>query len=240
MQLRCEACSAPYDATEVNLAPGPVKCRACNAVVVLPNRARAERSRPLLRPRPALPRQFEVEEAGETTRISWRWFRPVHVHMGAVSLVWNAILAGVCVKVLTSPGTSPLELIFLLPHLGAGLWLLYFTLAGALNRTTITVDREQLTLLHGPLPWPGTPDRQLPGPSLSQLYCTAWRRKQFLFQPAGTVYELSALDASGHPVELVSGLEEHNQVLFLELALERQLGIEDAPVEGELATRIPA
>ncbi len=188
---------------------------------------------------PALPRQLEVEETEETTRISWRWFRAMHVRMGAASLVWNAVLATICVKVLTSPDTSPLELIFLLPHLGAGLWLLYFTLAGALNRTTVTVDRERLTLRHGPLPWPGAPDTELPGPSLSQLSCTSWQRKQFLFQRAGSVYELNALDASGHPVQLVSGLEELDQVLYLELALERQLGIEDAPVEGELATRIP-
>jgi hypothetical protein len=135
--------------------------------------------------------------------------------------------------------SNPWELVFALPHLGVGLWLLYFSLAGLLNRTTVEVSRERLTIRHGPLPWPGERDLDLPGHSLKQLYCEAWRRKQFLFQRAATVYDLSALDTSGHRVELLSGIENRNQVFYLELALEKQLGIEDALVEGEAATRLP-
>ena len=194
----------------------------------------------LQRPKPALPGHLEAEETRDAARLSWRWLRADHLRMGAVGVLWNTILAIVCVKALTRPEPSPAELVFMLPHLGVGLWLLYFSLAGVLNRTTIDVSRERLSIRHGPLPWPGERDLELPGNCLKQLYGEAWRRSQFLFQRAGTVYDLKALDADGHEVELLSGIEDRSQVLYLELALEKQLGIEDAPVEGELATRIPA
>ena len=53
-------------------------------------------------------------------------------------------------------------------------------------------------------------------------------------------YNLFALDRKGRKVKLITGLMEKDQVLYLEQALERRLGIEDAPVDGGLATRTSA
>lgn len=194
----------------------------------------------LHRPKPSLPRHLVARETREAARFSWRWFRARHLPLAATGLVWNAVMATICVKVLTAPEQSAWGLLFLSPHLGAGLWMLYYTLASALNRTTIDVSRERLTIRHGPLPWPGVRDLDLPGHSLKQLYCEAWMRKPWMADLSKVVYDLNALDASGQKVELVPGIENRNQVLYLELALEKQLGIEDALVEGEAATRIPA
>jgi len=53
-------------------------------------------------------------------------------------------------------------------------------------------------------------------------------------------YNLFALDREGRKVKLLSNLTDKDQVLYLEQSLERRLGIEDAPVDGEIAVRTPA
>lgn len=72
--------------------------------------------------------------------------------------------------------------------------------------------------------------RTLPGRELTQLYGQEIRGNK------GRVsYSLFALDKQGRKEKLLSNLDDKDQVLYLEQALERRLGIEDSPVDGELA-----
>jgi hypothetical protein len=109
-------------------------------------------------------------------------------------------------------------------------------LMGFLNRTTIEVSRNQLTIRHGPLPGPG--NRDVLGRQFTQLY-----GEEIVKTNKGSksyTYDLIALDREGRKIKLLSDLTERDQVLYLEQTLERRLGIEDEPVDGEVATRTSA
>jgi hypothetical protein len=82
------------------------------------------------------------------------------------------------------------------------------------------------------------------GPLRPRLYCQEARGpspKQVFPGPAhllASSYSLLGIDQQGRKVKLLSGIEDKDQVLYLEQALERRLGIEDSPVAGELASRV--
>jgi sporulation protein YlmC with PRC-barrel domain len=190
-------------------------------------------SRPKFRrEKAALPRRFQLEDDGTATRISWRWFRPSHLALAGFCVVWDGFLLVWYTIALSR--SEWLMVVFPVLHVLAGLGLTYSTLAGFLNRTHIEVRRDELTIRHGPLPWRG--NQTLSRRSLTQLYGEEIIQRS-KGQRTGTVYNLMALDREGRKVKLLTDLAEKEQVLYLEQALERRLGIEDAPVEGEVAVR---
>lgn len=238
MQLHCEVCRSPLRAEDVRLDIAVAKCHACNAVYDLSGRKarglEVPASRPKLqRAKAALPARFEVEDDGTTTRISWRWFTLRTLALAAFCVFWDGFLIVWYGAALSSPKTPVMAVLFPLLHVGAGAGLTYTVLTGFINRTRVEVNRALLTIRHGPLPWVG--NRVLPGRSLAQLYGEEVTSKSR--NGTSVTYSLFALDREGRKVKLLSGLEEKDQVLYLEQTLERRLGIEDVPVDGEVATR---
>jgi hypothetical protein len=243
MQLSCEVCHAPLSAEDVRLDLALARCHACNAVYDLSGRkARGlipqRELKPPIRPKAALPARFKVEEDGMTTRISWRWFNPIlHLFLAFFCVAWDGFLLlwyGIAFSVASdAQPMSLVMLVFPIAHVAVGVGLTYFTLAGFVNRTHIEVNRDRLCIRHAPLPWKG--NQELAGRQLTQLY-----GEEVLHRGrngVSTTYTLLALDREGRKVKLLSGLTEKDQVLYLEQALERRLGIEDAPVVGEVAAR---
>lgn len=238
MQLHCETCHSPLRAEDVRLDIAVAKCHACGEVHDLSGRKASEQagvpSRPkLVRAKAAIPARFQVEEQATSTHISWRWFGATHLAMLAFCVFWDGFLFFWYGSLLSAKNPPLIALLFPLLHVGAGVFLTYSTLAGLLNRTDIDVNRTELTLRHGPLPWPG--NRTIPGRSLAQLYVEEVVKTRKGGQ--SVAYHLVAVDREGRKVKLLTNLDEKDQALFLEQMLERRLGIEDAPVDGEVAVR---
>ena len=88
----------------------------------------------------------------------------------------------------------------------------------------------QLTIRHGPLPWPG--NHTLNSADIEQLFCQEKFRQG---KHGGSyTYEVHAVLTDGTKKELVSGLDDADQAIFIEQQLEDHLGIEDRRVPGEL------
>ncbi|OJT25305.1 hypothetical protein BO221_10955 [Archangium sp. Cb G35] len=240
MQLECEACHSPLRAQDVNFDLALAKCHACNAVHDLsarrglgpspaPASRPAARERAPTRARVTLPVRFHMTEDEQRTVISWRTFDGMErVLLLIVNAIWNVPLL-LLYRHLLSTDTSLMFLLLPLLFVGPGLFLAHTALVSFLNSTRIEVSRDKLTIRCGPLPW--SKNHTLSGKELVQLY---------VHEPADhtqtSTYSLLALDKHGRKVQLITGLEKE-QVHYLEQALERQLGIEDAPVEGEMSRR---
>jgi hypothetical protein len=247
MRLHCEACQAALRAEDVRFDLALAKCHMCGAVYDFASRqtrgapTEAPRGLAPIRPRAARPVRLHEEENDQGTVLSWRWFGAKHVFTALGCLIWDGVVLVFLSMVLMS--RAPLvSLLFILPHLSAGLFLTYRSLAGLLNTTRVEVRQRELTIRHGPLPWPG--NRTVSGHELTQLYCQkgrvkVWGNIKFVLPSSGNEsYSLLAIDRQGRQVKLLSGIEDMDMVLYLELALERRLGIEDSPVAGELAERV--
>jgi hypothetical protein len=179
---------------------------------------------PETRPQVALPKDFRLEQDGQRTTVSWRWFK----WNSLILVVFSALFTGYLVL-----EHSRLHIFELLTHIPMTGFLIYVTLMSMLNTSRLEVSGGELRIQHGPFPfWNITRDRTVSGREISQLYGQEMRGSK-----GKITYSLFALDSEGRKHELAFWLEDKNQVLYLEQTLERLLGLEDKPVEGEAAPR---
>ncbi len=242
MQLSCEMCHAALRPEDVRLDLAVATCHACNAVLDLSSRKGRELAAPaqararLVRAKAPQPPVFRVEEDASGVRISWRWLSFIHAFLVFFCIGWDSFLFvwyGIALKMEDTP---LLMIVFPVAHVAAGIGLTYYTLTGFVNRTSIDASRNHLSIRHGPLPLRA--NIELQGRQLVQIYGVENITKSDGQESRS--YDLVAQDREGRAVKLLSSLKDKDQVLFLEQTLERCMGIEDAPVDGEVAVRTHA
>jgi hypothetical protein len=218
----------------MDLANMAGKCRACNALVNLRDYL-PESVQPV---RPVAPRQrlqvprppgFVVDDSGMALTITRRWFSCAFIFLAFFCVAWDSFLV-FWYSMAFAMNAPWIFKVFPVIHLAVGIGLTYFTLAGFLNRTTITVDGEALSIHHGPLPWWG--NCRLPVDQLEQVYCQQQTNRGR--NGVSYSYTVNAVMKEGSKRTLVSGLTEQDHALYIEQQLERYLGIQDRPVPGEM------
>lgn len=235
MELTCNMCRAPVTVGGDDLSRGITRCLHCGTVFHLAGRKGAELGVKDVPPRrlarAKLPKKFQVEEEPGLLRISWRWFTPSLLFLTFFCFVWDGFLLLWYTAAFTFPKIPWMFKVFPLLHVGVGVFLTYWVIAGYLNTTKVEVTRRSLSIQHGPVPW--KTNWTLEGRDLKQLFC-----KQKVYQnnkgaPTHT-YELLAYTRDGRTLTLLDSLEAPQQALYLEEQLERRLGIDDEPVQDEL------
>jgi hypothetical protein len=211
------------------------RCRACDALVDLravmpamqPPAEGAYAAEPLPVP---LPAGIHVEERGRDLVIVRRWFSWVYVFLLFFCIVWNGML--LFWYAIAFAGDAPLAFkLFPILHVAAGAFISYLTLAGFVNRTRFTIERDHLTVRHGPLPWRGNVD--VSTTSLEQLFCT----EQIIRGRNGTTirYGVDAVLKDGRHLKIATALDAREQALYIEQSMEKHLGIQDRRVRSEMA-----
>jgi hypothetical protein len=245
--MLCKRCQAAIPAADVNVARMVAKCRACDAVFDFSDQLKS--AAPVTRTRgiAPLPQGMRVVQGArredrlrgyrssanvpEEVSIQWRWFRPAqHLGMLFFAIFWNGFLV-FWYTVAVAGGGSWFVFVFPLLHVGIGVSIGYRALAGLLNKTTVTVSGDTLTVKHRPLPWRG--NRRIPVSQILQLYAVMNEHKGK--NGVTHTYDLRAVTTGERELALVKGLPESAQALYLEQVLESALAISDAPVAGELA-----
>ncbi len=229
------------------------KCSGCNAVFDFSEQlSPAERAEPAAaatltqRPLPvALPTGWKIQRrdgepldggfsyrasphhAVQELSLSWRWFSPgKHLFMLIFAVGWNSFLV-FWYQAVSQGGAPWLFYVFPLVHVAVGVSMAYGALTGLVNRTTITVGDRELTVRHGPLPWRG--NHTIAHRDVAQLFC----QKHMTKNKSAHTFAVHA-QLQDRELELVSNLPEARQALYIEQLIEGALGIEDAPVAGEL------
>lgn len=250
MLFRCKACGATLQKEDIDLRTGIASCQHCHAVMSFaeslglappqPREAAVTGSEPAKmeltatrkRTPAGRPENLRIEETASTLRFTRRWFTPQIFFLLFFCIAWNAFLIGWYAIGSSMPGPFGMKLImFVFPivHVAVGVGLLYTVLAGLLNRTVIEAGHGIIRVRHGPIPAKG--NLRLPSSSIRQLYCKEKvKRTKTASVPN---YQLHALLANGESKQLTSHIDDLETVLYLEQALERRLGLEDAPVAGE-------
>lgn len=227
--LTCPSCGASHDTDDDVVKATATGCGTCRALAAL--RAGAPSAQQVIatsaEPVP-LPPQIQVVERGREVTIVHRWFTWAYPVLALFSVVWMSVLVFWYAVALQPDAPLTMRLIPVV-HVAVGLGLCYTTVAGFVNRTYITIDRDHLSVRHGPLPWRGNVD--LAGHELEQVFCTGKTiRQQRRMQ---TIYSVEAVLRDGRKLRLVRGLGAREQALFIEQTIERHLGIADRPVQKE-------
>jgi hypothetical protein len=228
MQIFCRQCGAEIKAADINLDSMMAKCASCNAVFSFADMYEGIKPKAAKRKANALdsvpmPGGITVQDDGYQLEITRKWFGCSTVGIGVFALIWNGMIWFIFVPA----GFSSFG-IFLLPFIAVGIGFLYMTVAGFLNATTIRVDTSNLSIQHGPVPYPG---KTLASQDIEQFYTK--QRVHHNENSTSYTYELHAVTFEGKKQKLIGGLSESDQAVYIEQEVERFLGIEDRPVRGE-------
>jgi hypothetical protein len=172
--------------------------------------------------RPAKPHNVDFQLDFDALTITYRWRSVKHFILLFVCIVWDAGSAFLYSNVsLDNSGAFTLvSTVFTL----LGLGLTYYTLAGFLNRTIITVNLQWLIITHGPLPLHA--DKRIEITRINQLYAEDTSSR--------FGYRLNAILRDNTKLNLLSGLSSPDIARFVEQSVEEYLHIEDRPVAGEM------
>ena len=228
MELNCKRCGLRIPAEDISLEQLVAKCRACDAVFGFADEVQKDRFK--ARAQVPLPSRMKVHSRGSKLSISWRWWSLKYVGLALFSVVWCGFLVLWYSIALDSRG-SLFFLLFPLLHVIVGVAISYTAIAGFFNSTWVEVDHRELSVWHGPVPWPGHARMRVG--DIEQLYVTERRRKSD--SHVLLTYDLQAVSRSGRQIPLLKGLEEVGQGLYLEQLIEGRLGIVDRPVPGEIS-----
>lgn len=236
MLLNCKACDGPLKADDLDMKHGIATCRYCNAVMRFDalaasggGGAAADANTIAERGEVGLPSGIAVENRGSDLQIVRRWFTPVAFFLVFFCIAWNSFLI-FWYTMAIGVGAPWIFKVFPIVHVAVGVGLTYFTVACFVNTTVIAVQSGQLSVRHGPIPWPG--NRTLDATQISQFYCKETVRHGE--NGSQTSYHLHAVTTDGRNLKLLSGLTTSEQAVSIEQQLEKHLGIEDRPVSGEL------
>jgi hypothetical protein len=227
--LKCPACGSALAAKDLDPDRGLAKCAHCGALMALAPPASGSggfRARPDIPLPPAL-RMTEVADGLEIRR---RWFTPAVLFLVFFCVVWDGFLLFWYGIALTTRAPLIMSL-FPLLHVAVGVVLTYSTVATLFNTTRIRLTWKDLSIVHGPLPWPG--NRTIPRPEIDQLYCRRLTSRSSDSGPTSR-YELWMTTKEGQARKLLGAGLDEQQALFVEQRVERALGIADRTVAGEI------
>ncbi len=234
----CPRCGASPSSVEARDG-GSRKCRACG-LVFDPKAAVTKRSKVELNApegfhatlmRRGMESSFRDGTAGDAElRIVRKWKRTPGIQL-LMAGIW--IFVSLFVPVLGIERGAPALLYAVIVSIAVLVG--YAIVAGRVNRTHITVASGSLSIRHAPLPWWG--NVEVDAESIMQIYCQDYASK---LDPETDLYRVFAIiRGSRRPTVVVEDLELASYAVFLEHAIERALGIEDRPVDGEIDVKLP-
>ncbi|HOA74013.1 MAG TPA: hypothetical protein PL151_07815 [Phycisphaerae bacterium] len=231
--LNCPNCGADIDTEEVNIPAALARCTACRTVFSLADPSQATRGTRLPaspRAEVPLPPAIRVDQWGHELVMSRRWFTPAVLFLVFFCIAWDSFLVFWYSIALSGEDTPWIMIVFPVAHVAVGIGLTYLCLASLFNKTRIRVAGGELSVRHGPIPWRGRV--RLATADIEQIFCTekvvSGENRQ------SSTYRVNAMLTDGRKIELLSGLPEADQALYIEQMLEDHLGITDRPVGGEL------
>jgi hypothetical protein len=168
----------------------------------------------------APPDGFQVDDDGLERRVSWRWFSWYAMRGIVFAAIFSVPFAFVLYAYVNSADKSwpapalAIAVSFALPVAAT----LYGWLAYLVNRTTIRVDAERVSVRHGPLPWLGAKDvakADIDRVFSEMVINDSDSSDGTIFQPR-EIFVVRLRLKSGKTRRLVTGLHSADQALFIE------------------------
>src|SRR5262245_24811824 len=239
LAITCKGCGKTIPADDVNLASGLAKCRGCNAVFEFTDQVKTQGRAPR-QPVP-MPKNMAVAEGPGSLTVVRKWKAgSLGIFFLIFALIWNLIVSVFVFATLFGKGAtwegsnekvSPAFMwLFLTPFILVGLATGYGALALLFNRTRISIEGDQVDVVHQPFRWFG--NRRLDAREINQLFCTEYVAYKSNDTPQYRMC-VNAVLQDGARLELIKGLEDTGQAFYLEDLIERHLRIPNRPVHGE-------
>lgn len=173
--------------------------------------------------------RYNISELGNELTISYRWMACQAYFLVFFCIAWDGFLV-VWYSIAVSTG-EVLMMVFPVIHVAVGIGLTYYTICLFVNRTYITVNKEEIGIRFAPLPWMGA--KTVSVRDIVQFYV----KEKTSRGKNGTSYsyELWMRNKQGADKKFASGpaIQDADDAKFLEKKIEKFLGIRDYQIEGE-------
>lgn len=235
MILQCKDCGVEIAVEHANLENLLAKCSECNSVFSFADDISFDPTKIIRKPakRSTVPtvKCVRLSEVGPDLKIVQRWFSREHVAMVFFCIAWYSFLIFWC-SIAFTRDASWIMIVFLIAHVVVGFGLTYFTLAGFLNRTIVSVNPTEVTVRHVPLPWKEETVLQ----TRDLEHFLTQEEANTRLNGASYTYQLSVLMKDGRKVKLLSNLPSPDVAFYIEERIESRLKIGDRPVQGKIPT----
>ena len=235
LQLACKSCGKAIPAADVNIDKAIAKCQACNAVFGILDVVTGSRK---AKGSIAASRSIQVDAWGPELTLTKRWYSHGLWALLLFCIFWDGFLViwySIGIRGLFSgqdnAGFWPAIVMLVFPvfHVAVGVTLTYAVIGGFFNRTIVRVAGGELSVWHGPIPWPG--NQRLFTADVQQLYCTESPTRK---RDGSKTYNVLAVTGKNDEVTLITGLEQLDDGLFIEQQIEQHLKIPDQRMPGEV------
>ena len=232
IKLKCPNCNHPILSDDINIHKMTAKCSKCACVFPFKTRLFNRYSVPLKTKSTKPPTGIGFYQKGKKLSLNYRWWNIRYLFWILLAGLWN--IATVMWFMVTLANDAYFMAMLGTIYAIGGIALLYVSIAGFLNVTSIDVDDFQLVVRHSPIPWSPTP--KLRCDEIEQLYCTLDIHRGRHYTRYS--YQLHAIlkkgkVKTGKHVCLLKGIESAEQAQYLERKIERFLKIKDRYVHGE-------
>ncbi|MEL6987141.1 MAG: hypothetical protein AAGK97_04860 [Bacteroidota bacterium] len=232
LHIRCNSCGSEVPANDVNIFRTIAKCQHCDNIFDFSKKEDGKEWK-RRRPEMLIPEGLEVLKLRSELDIDVKWSGSMSKKglgfLTFFALMWNGMLLPLVGGSILA-GTL-LPILFASIHILVGLSMLAWIAANFFNSTKVIVDKNQISVKHGPIPIINYKNQTIPTKDIKQLYVSRYVKSSTNGVP-NHAYALYAIKNNGDKITLVQGMNKETQQ-YLEQEIELFLDIEDAPVRGE-------
>jgi hypothetical protein len=175
-----------------------------------------------------IPKNMHLKEGDNSLVFEYSWFKVKYV----ISLFAAPVFAYFLIRSDYIMGDFNQFTIPVILLIFASFIVIYYSLAKLINTTRIRVSRQEIRVVHSPIPF--SRNLVLKKEDVTQLYVTQHRigHRYYLYS---STYQINAILVNKEVITLVRGLHFPQQGRFIENKIEDFLDITDIHVKGELA-----
>jgi hypothetical protein len=174
----------------------------------------------------AIPEGFETESNSQSFVISYKWYKLVVWFLLLFVLLWNSFLVGWFMA-----DTPWFFKAFAIIHLAAGVGLTWYVVCLFLNKTIISITKNELTIQHLPIPFPSYKNVTFNRFDIQQVYITRLIRTN---KGSTTIsFALHILTAKNKSIKLSVDCDSYEKAIFIKRKVEEYMRIDPQPIEGE-------
>ena len=162
------------------------------------------------------PVQMTIRKHPYHLHITRTWFQMKYLLFTPFVIIWDAFVFWGYKTTFSTQKVDWLVVLFMLLHLFLSVALTYGLLAGFLNKTTIDVTPNVISVKHSPLPLGG--NWRISSKEISQLECKKeYPRKGLFWIP---IISIVAKKNKQETITLLTGLKTIEQAIFLKKEIE--------------------
>ena len=239
-KLFCPECQSAIAPGQININMLLAKCSNCGVVFSFEDRAAAGlppgasvQARQYAKDRGDIPMPPGIEAQALLSELNLQvsWRNRAQGFLTFFTVIWNLFVIPFAIFAILSGELQ--MLLFLSLHLSVGVGLLYVLIANLVNKTTIQATNKKLIVEHAPLPIPFRGGREVNARDIRQLYVEKYVASTTNGRP-NLRYALAARLHTGQRLELVKGLKNPEEGLYIEQQIERFLDIENQAEPKEI------